>query len=242
MDPTTTFLGAAAWLVVVLALWRAGGKNQLALLGVACLVAAAGYFGLGRFHGDGRFVHDHELYHHSLGSHYLEELGHHGLYGATCLALVENGLAEEDLPELVTDLVSYELESGRASLARGRAVRERFTDERWAAFRTDVAFFDGRFAAGGGWERVLVDHGHNASPFWSTLGGALVSWFGLGDGSLLAFALFDPLLLVAMVLALARAFGARVALLFATFYLANVFAPFGITGGALLSEMRARRA
>ncbi|MDF1801049.1 MAG: glycosyltransferase family 87 protein [Planctomycetota bacterium] len=236
MDPTLSLLAAVAWLLAAVALWRSSGRNQLALLGLACVVAAASYFGLGRFHGEGRFVHDHELYHHTLGSHYMPELGHYGLYGATCLALVENGREPGELPDLVTDLRTYQLESGAASLARGGAFRARFSDARWAEFRRDVAFFDGR-VGGPGWEKILVDHGHNASPFWSAIGSRLVGWFGLSSTSLVAFGLLDLLLLVAMLLALWRAFDARAALLFATFYFANVFAPFDITGGAFLRHL-----
>lgn len=236
MNAQSCLLALGVWLLVAFAVWRKSGREQVVLLGVACVASGLLYFDFGRFHGEGRFVHDHELFHHTMGSEYLPEVGHKGLYSATCFALVENGLGEDELPERVTNLWTNALESSSMSLERGASVKAQFSAERWSEFCADIAFFDGRVGLIG-WSKILVDHGHNASPFWTSVGAGIAGVLGLSDASLLLMSLLDLALLLAMGLALRRVFGIQVALLFCTFYFANVFAPFTITGGAFLRHM-----
>ena len=236
MNAQSCLIALGVWLLVAFAMWRKSGRQQVVLLGVACVASGLLYLDFGRFHAGGRFVHDHELFHHTMGSKYLPEFGHKGLYSATCMALVENGLGEDELPERVKNLWTNTLESSAMSLERGGSVKGQFSPERWSEFCEDIAYFDERVGALG-WSKILADHGHNASPFWTAVGASIVGMVGLSDGSLLFMSMLDLLLLLAMGLALWRVFSVQVALLFCTFYLANVFAPFDITGGAFLRHL-----
>ena len=65
-------------------------RTILAALGVVALLSLLSYYDFGRFHGGGRFVHYHDLYHYYMGSKYFPEVGYEGLYAATHRALVEN--------------------------------------------------------------------------------------------------------------------------------------------------------
>src|SRR5207245_8463138 len=90
--------------------------------------------------------------------------------------------------------------------------RDRFTSERWSAFREDVAFF--REALGPQYTAVLADHGFNPTPLWAAIGGSLANLVPAGShAGVFLLTLLDPLLLAAAFAAVAWTFGLRVALL-----------------------------
>ena len=56
---------------------------------------------------------------------------------------------------------------------------------------------------------IMADHGYNATPLWTALGGSLTSQLALERGGLRLLALLDPLLLIAMWCGVLWAFGWR---------------------------------
>ena len=184
----------------------------------------------------GGFVHTHELFNYTIGSKYFDELGYDGLYYATQRALIENDPSIEKEIELVKNLRSYELESEQASQQRGDSVPATFDEARWKDFRDDVGFF-GTFMHSSEWQPLLVDHGYNATPFWTLVGGGIASAVDLGEEAVLLFLSFDVLLLMAMVALVAWAFGPTSALLFALLTFANPYSTAQFTAGAYLRQL-----
>ncbi len=218
-------------------LWRPdrAGTPTVALA-VVLLFAVAAHYNFGRFHQNGRFLHYHELYHYYMGSKYFPELGYDGLYVATYRALHENDSSAAAQITVVKNLRTYRLESATIALQRSADLQLHFSEQRWREFVRDVRFFQSRIPVSE-WRVLLVDHGYNGTPFWTMLG----SWFSAGltlsDGALYALTALDPLLTLAMLILVWRAFGLQTALLFAIFFYANFFAPFGIVGGAFLRQL-----
>lgn len=232
-----------AGLIVVLLVGRSRTSDPEAalrsrrplLLGLAIL-AVLSYGQFGRFHGEGRFVHHHELYHYALGSKYFDELGHDGLYVATYRALVDLDPARVANVHWIKNLRTYELEGPAVALARARGVDSRFTPERRDSFRADVRTF-AEVLPSDAWRVLLIDHGYNATPFWNALGGAWVGDRPITEATFGNLAALDVGLLIAAFIVAFWAFGLEVTLLFAIFFFANFLSPFGFTGGALLRHL-----
>ena len=211
-------------------------RTILAALGVVALLSLLSYYDFGRFHGGGRFVHYHDLYHYYMGSKYFPEVGYEGLYAATHRALVENQPAMSGGISLVKNLRTYDIENARISWQRSDGVTARFSDSRWEQFKHDVRFFQARLAPAE-WQVLLVDHGFNATPFWTGVGAALSSRLPLNSATLLLLALIDPLLVAAALVLVWLTFDARTGLLAVIFLCANFFGVFDITGGAFLRQL-----
>lgn len=235
----------AIWaaLIVVLLVGRSSSSDPEAalrthrpiLLGLAIL-AALSYGQFGRFHGDGRFVHHHELYHYAIGSKYFEELGHDGLYVATYRALSDLDPARVANVHWIKNLRTYELEGPAVALVRARGIESRFTTERWDSFRADVRTFAEALPSDA-WRVLLIDHGYNATPFWNALGGTWVGDRPVTEASFGNLAALDVGLLIAAFVVSLWAFGLELTLLFAIFFFTNFLSPFGFTGGALLRHL-----
>jgi hypothetical protein len=212
--------------------WVLDPRRELAALGALSVVAVVVYLNFFSFHGGGTWVHYHDVAHYYLGSKYFRELGYSGLYTAMVRAEGEMYGNRFRAPE-ARDLSTGELVPVRSLLARSHPVRDRFTSERWTAFREDVALF--RDALGPQYGAVLVDHGFNPTPFWAVMGGSLANLVPAGSRTgVFLLTLLDPLLLAAAFAAVAWTFGLRTALL-SLIYFSIVFgATFGWTGGAFL--------
>lgn len=215
---------------------RRAGRAERVALAALVLLSAASHAGFGRFHGGGRFLHDHEFFHYYMGSKYFRELGYDGLYCATYRALAEADPPAARRITLIKNLRTYRFEGPEVCLRRSEGVAALFTEARWVAFTRDVAFFHRRLDPVR-WQFILVDHGYNPTPFWTFLGGGIASRIPLSDRSLAAMASLDPLLVAAMMALAARTFGLEIAAYFALFFFANSFAPFTITGGAFLRQL-----
>jgi len=211
-------------------------RTILVSLVVVLVFAVASHYRFGRFHGDGRFLHYHEFYHYYLGSKYFPELGHDGLYAATHRALIENDPSVAGSIALVKNLRTNQLENQAISTERAKSVSRLFFEERWQQFKHDVLFFQSKIPAME-WQFVLVDHGYNASPFWTFLGSLFSAHCKLGDGTLYLLAALDLALICAMFFLVWYAFGLKTALLFGIFFCANFFATFDFTGGAFLRQL-----
>lgn len=218
-----------------------GGSSQMAarfrrnrwvwilLIGLAAL----SYSQSGRFHGEGRFVHHHELFHYTLGSRYSPELGYDGLYVATYRALIDIDPSFAETIPWIKNLRNYELEGGAVALTRSEGVLQRFSPDRWRAFQADVRYFASKIPPGG-WRVLLIDHGYNATPFWNTAGRFYLGDGELSDGLIARLVTADLVLLLAAIAVVIWAFGFPIGALFGIFFLTNALSPFGFTGGAYL--------
>ena len=132
-------------------------------------------------------------FHYYMGAKYFEELGYHDLYTQVLVADRETTKKLLDV-KLVRNLETYEKE--KASEYRERDRLPVWSDARWDAFTTDLAWFLERkkplF-----WANIIVDRGYNPSPAWHAVGG---TWIRLLDIKVpwqqTLLILLDPLLLL----------------------------------------------
>jgi hypothetical protein len=216
---------------------RAGRAEHLrrlrdGLLATLGVLAALSYVNFGFFHF-GRFLHEHEWTHYYLGGKYFPELSYERLYHCLSTADAEDGLGRRVALRKVTNLTTNDLEKTDQILAHPEVCKAHFSDERWASFRRDVRFFRNRQAPLD-WDHVEVDHGFNAPPTWTLLGGTLANLAPASATQIWLLALLDPLYLLATVGVVWWAFGWRV-LSVALLVLATSFpSRFYWTGGSYL--------
>lgn len=183
------------------------------------------------------YYHRHELYHYYLGSKYFGELGYTRLYDCTLVAEIDNGrraqVARREFRDLRVNLLKPASET--YVLSDPDQCRQRFTSERWEAFRKDVDWFY-KSAAGSYWERMQKDHGYNPPPVWTMTGKFFGSFSPADDGFFKILAAFDVGLQLGMLLLLGWAFGYRVMAIGALFWGCNAAANFYWTGGAFLRQ------
>lgn len=178
----------------------------------------------------------HEFFHYYLGTRYFAELGYTGLYAATVLADLEDEPQRFRPGELVRDLASNRPEPRALAVARGRELRERFTPERWQAFKQDVALF--REANPPElWDRrgYVMDHGYNGTPLTTLVLGGLANRDWLPSRDFIALMRWADIYLLALAgLLVAGLEGAGVGLLFLFFLFANPLDDYAFVGAAYL--------
>lgn len=214
--------------------WFLEQRNFRAALSITALAAVVSYTNFFAFHGGGSWVHFHDVAHYYLGSKYFRELGYRNLYGAMLRAELEeygNFLTPE-----ARDLSSYHLVPVEVIVDKSGPARDRFTDTRWAEFRTDVAYF--RESMGAKYAEVFKDHGYNPTPVWGMIGGFLANSLPPpGKGGVFLVTLIDPLLLALSFSAVAATFGVETALLCLIYFCVSFGAMFAWKGGAFLREL-----
>jgi hypothetical protein len=200
------------------------------------LAAATGivYINFFAFHGERTFVHYPDVAHYYLGSKYVAELGYDDLYVAMLRAEKET-FGSLSSPE-ARDLLTNELVPSNELVLTSAPVRARFSDQRWADFTKDVAWF--KQSLGPQYTGILRDHGYNPSPAWTLVGGTLANLVPAGSrAGILTLTLLDPLLLLAVFVAVGLTFG-RIPLLYALTSFFLVFgAGFAWTGGSFLRQI-----
>ena len=232
---------AAAGALLLFWYWLAdqdprGRRVRDTLLIVLGIVSCASWWNLGRFHFTGSYIiHYHEFYHYYLGGKYAPELGYTRLYDCTLVAEDEYAHPGPRLAQLtIRDLRTNVLVPAAPVLAHPEDCKQHFSPERWQAFMRDAHFF----WTGVSWAKmsdILQDHGYNATPVWRLLGGFLANRVGeLTPTTALRLALIDPVLLLAMMLAIAWAFGWRTLCVALLFFGTNFPARYLWTGGAYL--------
>ncbi len=222
-------LGGVAFAVV---LWRMldrhDRRTRTALVGIAVLSLLA-WTNFLNFHFRG-LTHGWELYHYYAGAKYAPELGYDGLYECTALADAEDAVdlgPKRPFRDLRTD------RAGSIADAPARpACRGRFDADRWQAFRDDIRFFRGFL--GDDWARILSDHGHNASPLWNLVGGAVARIVPATAAGMTLLASLDFVVLLLLAVVLTRAFGVESACVAALFFGLNALSRFAWTGGSFL--------
>lgn len=176
-----------------------------------------------------------EFYHYYVGTKYFPEVGHSGLYDATVVADYEDDPSSFDPNLGVRSLRTYEMEPRLASIERAGAIRARFSPERWAAFKTDIAYF--REVDGVLWQvgDSLQDHGYNGPPLVTAiLGGLARQPFLSGPQYIRLAAWFDIVLIVIAGGIVAIWIGPEAGALFLFLWAVNPFNDFAYIGGAYL--------
>jgi hypothetical protein len=210
-------------------------QNQLRrrddLLVVVGALSFACWWNLGAFHHP-RFVHFHEFAHYYLGAKYHDELGFTRLYQCIVAADAENG-GRSGQEGWVRNLETNVLEPAPVALSGAAECRSRFAPERWTAFRSDVQWFRARFSDAR-WRRLLADHGYNATPVWTAAGSLLANAGPASPALILALALIDPVLYLAMWAVVWRTFGWRTTCVALIWWGTNYPARYSYIGGAFL--------
>lgn len=242
--------GAAALLLYELRARKIGTpipvKTMRVMAGIFIVLSFGVYFDYGnpktRY---SEYYHRHEFFHYYLGSKYFEEVRYSRLYECTIAAEMENGhraevmkremrdLAGENLIKPVPDVISDPEQCKKHFRDSGGELKE----QRWAAFKKDVAWF--RKSAWGGdyWKSMVKDHGYNPSPVW-TMNGKIFGSLApeASDDAFKTLSGIDILFHIGIVALLWWAFGWRVCMVATVFWGCNAPANFYWTGGAFLRQ------
>jgi hypothetical protein len=204
---------------------------------VALVVAIASYLDFGVLNGWPRYVHTWDVFHYYVGAKYSPELGYTELYRCSVIAEAESSPLHGNtlVSRKIRDLSNGGVELVDTVLESPERCKERFSPERWRAFRDDVAFFRSRCDPQL-WSIMLMDHGYQPPPAWTMVGRAITSVVPASDAGLRFLASLDLALLCAGAFLLYWAFGPRVALVALVFmgvqWPANTF----FMGGAFLRQ------
>jgi hypothetical protein len=236
--------GLLAILATAILVWQAWSahrgrpdsrRQDLALALVAAL-SAAGWWNFGAFHFVGGYVHYHEFFHYYLGSKYFSDLGYTGLYDCVVVFEVESGRRSAVSDRWIRDLTTNELRIGSPAIDSPRICLDRFeSPERWQAFKRDAEWFR-QHVSTEKWEQLTGDHGFNATPVWTMAGSLLANTGPASRGRILALALIDPALILAMFALVWWAFGWRVLAVALVWWGTNYPARYTYIGGAFLRE------
>jgi hypothetical protein len=203
-----------------------------AIIVSAVLFSFAVFHNLGTFRA-GTFLHYAEMFHYYLGPKYFNELGYYELYNAVIAADTEQGNALAGQP-FYTDLRTYQNAQRATALEHVDRVKSLFSEERWNAFKDDVAFFKRAtdMPRTPGLILFLMDHGYNASPVSTFVLGLITNAVPVTHLGLLAA--LDVLLVVAMVVLVFRTFGFEMGALFSVYFFVNILSGHEYLSGSLL--------
>ena len=231
------FAGAAllAWGVLAGAREPASRRRlRDGLLAGLGAISWLGWWNFGAFNFPG-FAHASDTFHYYVGSKYFDELGYQRLYRCTAIADAEAGLREQMEQRFLRDLASNEVIEAASVLAQPELCTQHFSPERWQAFQRDVAWFRGEVNERR-WAEIQVDHGYNATPIWTALGGSLANAVPASHAGMLALRLIDPLLFALLWGVVRHAFGWRAACVAMLYWGSNYPAQHGWTGGSFLRQ------
>ena len=91
------------------------------------------------------------------------------LYHCSAIAELDDGRKSEFKSRQIRNLSTNSLGPAEPVLEDVQVCRDRFTPERWNAFRQDLRLFRS-FMGKDWWEKMFKDHGFNATPVWTLLG------------------------------------------------------------------------
>jgi hypothetical protein len=189
-------------------------KTVVAACATGALLAFACFYNLGRpqfwHHGKQRpmFVHDTDMRIYQPFAKYFDELGYEGIYLASAQAYAEDergGSIDAIGATKIRDLHDFRLRTVAEVRDDMSKVKQRFTPERWAAFKSDLVFF--RAAMGPSFINTLDDHGANAPPSWVWLARLAIGHVPATETTLTIAGFFDAVLFLAMAWAIWACFG-----------------------------------
>ncbi len=198
--------------LLILGCWRlrSGLGRALVTAGLAVCAAFASLNYVAVHIERGEYSNRYEMFHYYLPTRYVDELGYTGLYDATVAARHELGLRPV---ERVRNLRTDEHGPYKEALSRAPKARARFTPERWAEWKADIAWFEDNVSMRQ-WAQMLEDRGYNATPPWTMVARPLSAAVrpGVGHG-LLPLSLLDVGVWLLGLSAVAWGFGGRALLL-----------------------------
>lgn len=214
-----------------------------ATLAVAAILSAASFYDLGhpQFWNAQQmrpeFVHQADMRVYYPFAKYFDELGYDGVYQASIAAYVEdvpNATLESLRGVEIRNLKDHRLERVAAVAPEISRISERFTPERWTAFKADMRYF--RETMGDhSYLSTHSDHGANATPLWVALARPWLAFTTASERALTLGGLLDPLLLGVMFAVMGLTFGVRSMLLAVVVFGATDLYMFGTNwGGATL--------
>jgi len=246
-----SFIRAAAAAIALLAAvrgvalvrrWPAHRWAITAALATSAVMAFAAFYNLGRpqflDHAGGHpeFVHTYDMRVYQPFAKYFEELQYDGVYAASVLAFAEDqrgGSLESLGSQEVRGLLDHRVRHVSEMADDIQAIRQRFTDQRWAELKQDLRYFEK--VMGPEFLSTLTDHGANATPVWVFFARILLAHAPASEGLLVFGGLVDGILLILLALALWRSFGLWPMLLAMTVFGATDLYMFGTnwTGATL---------
>jgi hypothetical protein len=189
-------------------------KTILVACGFGAVLAFACFYNFGRPQGWNHaqrrpmFVHIADMRIYQPFVKYFDELRYDGVYVASLLAYAEDergGSLASLAGTRMRDLRDYHIRTAGELTSHVEKVRQRFTPERWAAFKQDLRFF--RSAMGPDFVTTMDDHGANAPPSWVWLVRLFLGHVTASEATLTAAGLIDGLLFLAMAWAIGACFG-----------------------------------
>jgi hypothetical protein len=201
-------------------------------IGLAIVFSFGVFHNLGTFRG-GSFVHYAEMFHYYVGPKYFKELGYYELYNAVIVADTEQGNEFARLP-FYTDLKTYKNLRRDVAVRDAERVKSLFSEQRWEAFKADVAFFKGKIDKPNSPDMIflLMDHGYNGSPVSTFLLGTLSNLVPLTH--VLWLALIDVVLVLLMIALVFRSFGFELGAVFSVYFFVSILSGQEFLSGSLL--------
>ncbi|HEU4410571.1 MAG TPA: discoidin domain-containing protein [Polyangiaceae bacterium] len=160
---------------------------------------------------------------------YFPEIGYRGIYNADMAAYVEDtpGVTLESIANKpMRNLDDHHVSTVGAQRPKIEAVKQRFTPERWEAYKRDQRYLRAAMGIPAYFE-FMFDFGGNATPVWITLAHYLFNATTASNQAFLAMGSLDLVLVLAALVAIGRTFGARTAFVCATIFGANDFIMYG---------------
>jgi hypothetical protein len=234
--PLLGILLLAAFLLVLLLKDRvpAAARHEATVMGILAAVALLPHVAFVAREG----FNLNEFFHYYVGTKYFPEVGYSGLYEAAVVADYEDDPSTLDPDLQVRSLRTYQMEPRPSVIARADAIRARFSPERWAAFRGDIAYF--REVDGILWKvgESLQDHGYNGSPLVTAILGGLARQPFLSSPRYIGLAAWlDVVLVVLAGVILTLRAGPGTGALFVFLWAVNPFNDAAYTGGAYLRHL-----
>ena len=175
----------------------------------------------------------HDVMHYYLGSKYSPEVGYHNLYPCIVLANIENEGAASF--QRVRRMDNYEFMDVADVVKQAHEYRASFSEDRWRAFKADVAAFHAYSPGERYWKRIVRDKGYNATPVWNMAARFISNHASVESpvGIRILVGL-DIVLLCAALACVRRAFGTRTCLLSLVFFSTMFMMAYGHIRGAYL--------
>ena len=212
-------------------------------LGVSGLLAVLAFYNLGRPQfwdgqtGQPTPVHLLDLRQYYQTAKYFDEIGYRGMYLADMAAYVEDipGATLDNLRDTpMRDLSNHRVTTIGEQRAKIEAIKQRFTPDRWQAYKRDARYFR-EMMGRQDYLRYMLDYGGNATPVWMSMAHFLFSAFDANTTGFLLTALLDPLLFAITFGAIGWCFGYRTMCVVMVVFGANDFIMYGSNwGGATL--------
>lgn len=188
----------------------------LGVVGVAGLLAAATFYNLGRPQfwnaekTQPEFVHQLDMRIYYPFAKYFHELGYDGVYKASIKAYSEDTDTPLDALSTVEirDMKTHDLRRVADVKDEIAKISQRFTPERWAAFKEDMSYFR-RTMGEKHYLATHSDHGANATPVWTAIARPFLIYGGPPEVALVIGGWLDAALLGLMFAFVGFTFGPR---------------------------------